>query len=178
MDRVSRRYSMALLEIAGTHNSINTFGQQLTEVVKIIQSNIIINNILSNPENPFEAKTGIIDSIFGGSIHKDVMNLIKLLIEKKRIGLLQGILEEYKAEAQKITSTLDVTAISAFPLLSDEIEGIKQKMKQQYKVSEINLITQIDESLLGGFKLIIGNEVIDKSVKGMMDTLSSEVKKI
>ena len=96
MDRVSKRYSMALLEVAGTHDSINAYAQQLTEIVKIIESNLIINNILLNPENPFEAKTGLIDSIFGSTIHKNVINFLKLLIEKKRINLLQGILEEYK----------------------------------------------------------------------------------
>ncbi|MDK2934757.1 MAG: F-type H+-transporting ATPase subunit delta [Clostridiales bacterium] len=81
----------------------------------------------------------------------------------------------YKEGVHAFVKSLDVNIISAFPLTSDEMDRIKSKLKEKYNVSEVNLIPIIDESLIGGFKLVIGNQVIDQSIKGMMHTLKNQI---
>ncbi|WP_094551315.1 F0F1 ATP synthase subunit delta [Petroclostridium xylanilyticum] len=175
MNRISKRYAQALFQVALDKNSLDSYEQQLKECINIIHSSEAIYQILSNPENSYTMKTNLIDRLFGSSVERNIINLLKLLIDKERLDILTEILIEYSKEMRLRMKSLDVTAISAFPLQSDEINSIKSKLKNKYNVSEINLVCEVDQNLIGGFKLIIGNEVIDSSVKGIMDAMKNQV---
>ncbi|MDK2800163.1 MAG: F-type H+-transporting ATPase subunit delta [Clostridiales bacterium] len=175
MNSISKRYAQALLLIAQEKDALTAYEQQLKECSCIIQSNKAIYEILSNPENSHAIKVNLLNRLFGNSVSKDILNLLKLLIDKKRLNLLNDILMAYKEGVHAFVKSLDVNIISAFPLTSDEMDRIKSKLKEKYNVSEVNLIPIIDESLIGGFKLVIGNQVIDQSIKGMMHTLKNQI---
>jgi F-type H+-transporting ATPase subunit delta len=110
-----------------------------------------------------------------GSVCEEILNYIKLLTDKQRLDLLGEIYTDFKKDYQILTKTLEVTVISAYPLSEDEMERIKSKFKNQYNVLHVTIISEIDNSLLGGLKFIIGNKIIDRSIKGIMNEIKNQV---
>jgi F-type H+-transporting ATPase subunit delta len=175
MKRIASRYAQALVQIAIEMDHVALFEQQLKTCADIIHSNQTIYAILINPENSFKVKASLIDRLFSTSVNKEVLHFLTLLIEKHRLDLLKDILTEYQNEMQTLLKSLQATVMSAFPLSEDEVTGIKSKLKKMYSVEEVSLSFEIDKNLLGGFQLLIGNTVIDSSIKGMMDKIKNQV---
>jgi len=168
MHLLAKRYAQALFQIAIGDNTARLYGEQLEKCIQVIKENRMITNILSNPETELSSKESLLEALFGTGIHKNILNLLVLLIKKNRLSLLEDILINYKKELQHYTRTLDVVLVSAFPPEESEISHIKEKLKQKYHASDVYLTYKIDQNLIGGFKLIIGNEIIDNSIKKMM----------
>jgi len=93
------------------------------------------------------------------------ISFISLLIDKNRISYLDGISKEYSKLTQIMNNELFIKIISASELDEAEINGISDKYKKVYNASTVKYELSIDESLLGGVKVIVGNKVYDGSVK-------------
>ncbi len=175
MDLIAKRYAQALIGIAIENDSLHTFEEQLSECTNIILKNKDVYEILTNPENINVLKKCLVDNIFTKDINFHILNFIKLLIDKSKINILSDIFIEFQKQSHQISNILDVAVISAFPLSRYESDQLLLKLKKKYDKTSINMNISIDESLIGGFKLIIDNKVIDKSISGMIDAIEHQI---
>ncbi len=175
MNLVSKRYAYALLEIAHEKKLINSYCEQLKECVNIIDCNSLLCEILSNPENRFSLKKDLLQSLFSNSVDNDVINLFYILVDKQRLDIIGDILLEYQNGMQEYEKVINVTAVSAFPISNIDVDKIKIVVRDKFNILEVNISNIIDESLIGGFRLIIGNEIIDRSVLGMVNKMKNHI---
>merc|ERR1711920_266248 len=101
------------------------------------------------------------------------------LAKKRRLKALYPICQEFVAFTYMRASIEPVTVTSAKPLTEDQVELIKNKMKEKLEVTDIKLIQKLDQNLLSGFKLewgyvdpedtAVGAETLDFSLKTQLD---------
>jgi F-type H+-transporting ATPase subunit delta len=119
-----------------------------------------------------EQITEIFLDLCGDALNKEAQNLVRILAENRRLGLIPEIAvvyEDFRAEAE---STIDAEMVSAKPV-SDEA---RNKIAQALKIRlgrEVKLNCVIDESLLGGAIIRAGDMVIDGSAHGKLNRLAS-----
>jgi F-type H+-transporting ATPase subunit delta len=111
--------------------------------------------------------------IFTDNLNDIFLRFIQLLLEKERIKNLDGILREYILMASKAIKKLNIKVISSIKLDDDIIEKIKSKYRALYKANTVEVESIIDNSILGGIKLVIGDTVIDSSLKGRLESLKA-----
>lgn len=174
-DRIARRYAKALYEIAQFHNMIETYDQQLRECIQVLKEDSQIGEFIRNPENSSSAKHNLIERLLEQKVKKEVIQFLKLLIDKNRMDLLAEIQSAYSEEVQQHTKSLTVRVITAFPLQQKEKEKIRNKLQEKYHVSRVELEIEVERGLIGGIKLIVGNEIIDKSYKGAIESLKNHM---
>ena len=164
MSVIANRYTQALLELPKNEEENKMLEEGLKEISELFNSNEEFKKVLLDPRIASDVKMGIIKEIFPQYTDARFMNFISLLIKEDRMSLIQEISEEFEKINQEMKKVLNIKIIGASTIDEKEIESIVEKYKTMYKVDTIKYEIEIDESLLGGVKVVVGNKVYDGSV--------------
>jgi len=117
----------------------------------------------------FKSAGGKTSILAGGN--KQGTNFLKLLLEYGRIAVLPEIADHFEALKADLENTIDVTVTSAAPLSATQKKTIAKALKERLG-REVNLATEIDETLIGGAVISAGDVVIDGSLRSRLEGLS------
>lgn len=155
-----------------TNNSLDRtqIENDLKDFVKISNDNSNLKKVLNDPRIEEEVKFEILDEMID---KKNVLllNFIKLLIKEKRIDLIEKMLLEYEKLICISKKELFIKIIVSSEIDDNQIDKIIQKFKDIYKVSTVKYSIEINEEILGGIKVVVGNTVYDASIKRQLDQI-------
>ncbi|WP_102348243.1 F0F1 ATP synthase subunit delta [Bacillus sp. Marseille-P3661] len=171
---VANRYAVALFELAKEQNQLETVEAELRVVEKVLAENPQFLTLLKQPKISNESKKTMIKEVFGG-VSTTVLNTILLLIDRKREDLLSEIVEEYFVLANNARGIADAKVYSVRPLTQDEEKALSDVFAKKVGKSELRITNIVDNSLIGGLKLRIGNTIFDGSVKGKLDRMERQL---
>jgi F-type H+-transporting ATPase subunit delta len=174
---VARRYASALFAVATKRGEIEVVAANLGEVVEGIQSSRQLAGVLHHPLLSRDKKRAILHGVFGGSVHADVENFLFLVIEKDRAAILPQILEEFNRLFDEYRGQADGEVISAVPLSAAQIASLQSALQKKFGV-QVRLQTRVDENLLGGLVVRVGDKQIDSSVASRLQTLNEQLKRV
>ncbi len=155
-----------------TNNSLDRtqIEKDLQKFVKISNDNSNLKKILKDPRIEEKTKFEIIDGIVGKE-NVLLSNFLKLLIKEKRIDLIEKMLLEYEKMMRDSKKELFIKIIVSSEIDDNQIDKIIQKFKDIYKVSTVKYSIEINEEILGGIKVVVGNTVYDASIKRQLDQI-------
>lgn len=174
---VEQRYAGALFEVSQHLKKEDQFLSELDFVNDALKQNPDLMKVLSAPMISKNEKKELVETIFSSSLSQELINFLKILIDKGRIEAIFEIAEEFEKSLDKARNIKKITAIAAVELSED----IKQKLTEKLKAvtgSTVILNTLTDPSVIGGIMLKIGNEQIDGTVKGRLESLKLEISSI
>ncbi len=96
---------------------------------------------------------------------------IRILAKNRMLGKFEEFVRMYKEIENKNTDTLDATITSAHALTDKEVTALKKEIKEKYKVKHVTLDEREDKTLIGGFRLQIGDSIFDQSARGKLTQL-------
>jgi len=102
-------------------------------------------------------------------------NLIKLLIEYKRLNVLPEISQAFEALKATDEGTLEAEIIVASKPTDQEIDTLVKSLEKKFN-KKIDAKVTIDEAIIGGIKVIVGDTVIDASVREQLQNLAYALK--
>ena len=171
--QVGALYAKALLGAAG--DSVDGIVGELEAVVsECLDQHPSLEKALASPRISLEQKEGMLDRIFNGKVDQSLLSFLKVLCRRDRIGYLRAIQVTATEMREVQLGRHRVTVSSAHPLNDEQRGQISEALKNAYG-REAVLIEKVDESLVGGIVLRIGDEVIDGSVLGKMDSIRTAV---
>ncbi|WAW15071.1 F0F1 ATP synthase subunit delta [Peptostreptococcus equinus] len=176
-NQVATRYAQALFDLADEEKKISEIYQELTEILSLINSNSELKDVLKSPFVTKEEKRNIADQIFEGSLSKTTRNFMMVLIDNNRTIDLSSITVAYKELLNNKHNIEEGVVITAIPLSEDKISELEHKLSAKYN-KNIKLTNKIDESIIGGALVKIGNEEIDGTVKSRLDDLKSDLSRV
>lgn len=171
MPLIERRYAGAFFDIALGSGDIDSFQGELEEITVFFNNQEEFRQFLMNPEVKNETKKAVVKKALTNVLKAETVNLIMLLLDKGRIGYLPGIYEEFVRLADKTKNILNMTIISASELDKVQIEKIKAKYAALYNSSMVKAEVKVDKALIGGVKVVIGDKVVDDTLKGRLESL-------
>lgn len=160
---VSKRYADAFLAYAGEKIGRDRGLDELARAKRIFRDNPGLLELMNNPDITENEKFGVIDKVFGTDFAEETRHLMKLLIEKRRIGLFVDI-AEYARIHYAHGVDLDALLKTSYPLETDTIHRIKDALENKLK-HRLHLYLELDAEMLGGVYVRIGNIIMDGSVK-------------
>lgn len=173
MPLVEKRYAEALVNISVEKNMMEIHQKELGLVADLYISQEGFQNFLLNPKNDIESRKDLLRSVFKGRIQDELLNFILLLLDKGRIKYLQGIYEDYARLAEEKQNILRMDIITAAPLQASQVEMIKEKFRKLYNASSVKITVIIDETLVGGVRVRVGDKFVDGSIKGRLKELQA-----
>lgn len=173
MSLVEKRYAEAFLDLATKTNSVDEYLEELKMVSDIYQNYSLFCNFLNNPQIDNLTKKHFIKDVFEEKTDINILNLLLLLIDKDRLKNLPEICNEFIDLADKYNNILNITIIYAETLSQESIDEICEKFKKLYNSKSVRASMKIDESLIGGIKVAVGDKLYDGTLKGKISILQS-----
>ena len=165
-DALAQRYARSLFELAdakGGRDLIESILGQLEDVLEIARSDARFNEFLASRVLPAKARGETIRQIFTGRADDMVVNFLLVLNDKGRLSHLPPIVGAFDNMAQELFGRVEVDVYTAAPASGEELSAIKTKLEAQLG-KEVIVHPYTDDSMLGGVKLRIGDQLVDGSV--------------
>jgi F-type H+-transporting ATPase subunit delta len=116
----------------------------------------------------------VIQKVFDGRAHPLLVNFLLVLNDHERIPLLPVILFEAKELRNRRASRLPVDVSAAVPLTAEQIERIRQRVRESLSLEPV-IDVKVDPELLGGIKLRVGDWVFDGTVRTYLNELRDQI---
>lgn len=167
---LDRRYALALYEVALEKGKVNQYIKDLEEICDLIDSNEEFYEVIKHPQISTNKKKKTFINIFKGHIDEELLSFLLILIEKDRILYLREKLNQMKIIDLEKKNTVSGVVKSTIPLTQKEFDDLVNKLEVKYN-KHIILEQVIDESILGGVYVRVGNDIIDGTVKSKLEEL-------
>ena len=174
---ISKRYAKALSGSISDEASLNRALENLNDFGNAFEADRQLERFFSHPGIPESSKSALVADLCD-KLNADnvVRNLLGLLIQRRKILFLKNIASYFEAVVDERLNQLRVNVISAHPLSSDNIEKLKSGLNRILGKT-ILIETSIDESLIGGIQLQIGDQVADATIKNKLAILKRIIEK-
>lgn len=172
---LAKRYAEGLLSYAKNTIGLQQAVEELKNLKFIFKDNPEFKQFLESLEFTYQEKSQAIDKTLK-DFSEEVRQFVKLLIEKERIKYLIQI-ADYVRITYGRDGEIDCLLKTSYPLSLDLVRRIKEQAENRFK-KKLNLFLELDANLLGGVKLIVGNTVLDGSVRGRLEDLRARLRKV
>lgn len=106
-----------------------------------------------------------------------VKSFVNLLARKRMLNKSQQIISAYKKISQAEKGIVEAIITTARPLANESEEKIKSFVKMEFNAKDVEIHQKLEESLLGGIKLKVGDTVIDSTLKGRLKEMENALTK-
>lgn len=173
MADAARVYAEALFSAGEDKGKINELQEQLAEFADAVDGNRELQVFLFSPYlSSQDKKDGLARAVTGAE--PEFVNFLELLVEKGRMPDVFRIRREYEELWKKANRRLDVTVTSAIELDPSVVGKIGEEVERQTG-EKVELSSEVDDGILGGIVLRVGNMVLDASIRTRLEKLRKSV---
>ncbi|MRX47083.1 ATP synthase F1 subunit delta [Pedobacter puniceum] len=171
--KVASRYAKSLIDLAIEQNALEQIKGDMQLFVDTVKASIELQTVLKNPIIPISKKNSILVALFGDKVHATTKAFLKILIDKGRAEVLFGTSKEFLNQYNQYRNIVTAKVTSAVALSDTAKADIIAKVKE-VTGGEVILNATIDESLIGGFVLTVGDKQFDASISSKLNQLKKD----
>ena len=165
---VARPYAEALFRVAQT-GDMAAWSTLVAELAHI-GANLDVQDFARNP-NVTEAQVAdAFASLVQAPLTAEATNLIAMLIENGRVSLLPEIGAQFHMLKNAQEGAADASIVSAFALSSAQVADLVLTLEKKFG-RKLNPTVTVDSSLIGGVRVVVGDEVLDTSVRAKLQQM-------
>lgn len=173
MEEAARVYAEALFEVANEKGKLDSIREQLAQFTDAVDGDRDMQVFLFSPHFSSAEKSGGLERAISGA-DPEFLNFLELLIEKHRMPLVFRIRREFEERWKRQNRRIDVTVTSAVELDPTVVSKIGEEIEKQTN-RKVELASKVDEEILGGIVLQVGNMVLDASIRSRLEKLRKSV---
>ncbi|MDR0357335.1 MAG: ATP synthase F1 subunit delta [Clostridiales Family XIII bacterium] len=167
-------YGEGLFGAASDIDNVEGIGRELKVVADIFREYPMFFNLLKTPTLPTEDRRAVAERVFEGRISEELLNFLRILIDKRRIGCIRGIAKAYERLSDEREGFAKGLIYSAVMLTEEQIGRFEEETGKLLK-KRVRLRNEQDASLIGGVRIYIDGKLIDASVRGRLDSLRESI---
>lgn len=175
---VSKTYGDALFAVALEENRMDEFFEAVKVVADVMRQNEEFGKLMNHPKIMKENKVKIVEETFATRIPKEMVGLMTIMVEKGRANEMASVLDYFVllVKEEKKIGKADVT--TAIALSDEQKTKVEEKLLETTKYETFEMCYHVDESLIGGMVIRIGDRVVDSSIKTKLYDLSRQLRDI
>lgn len=167
---IARPYAVASYKLAKEQNALAKWSEMLSFATAVV-NDVQMSAYIQDPKVVSSELEASFLKVCGDKLNENGQNLIKVLIEYGRLSLLPAVADAFEALKAQDEGTLDAQIIAAAEPSAAETKDLIKKLELKFGKS-IEATVSVDAELIGGVKIIIGDTVIDASVKSQLQNLA------
>jgi ATP synthase F1 delta subunit len=175
VEEIADVYSRSLFEVANEHDKLDRVRDELGTIADALAQDRQLQVFFFSPYFSTEEKRdGLRRMVVDGD--PAVVNFLELLIEKHRMPVLFRIRRQFDVLYDRAHRRLPVHVTSAVPLDEGVVRELERRIHEQTG-QNVQLESRVDEDILGGIVLRVGNSILDASIRHRLEQLRREVAK-
>lgn len=175
---VSKTYGSALFDLAKEENSIDSVLEEVKAIRQIFADNKELLALLNHPKISKEEKISVIENVFKGRVSDRVTGFLVLIVEKDRYADMDAIFSYFISEVYEYKNIGVAYVTSAKTLSAEQAKAVEDRLLQVTKYVAFEMHFDVDESLIGGMVIRIGDRVVDSSIRTKLQNMQKELLKI
>lgn len=161
---IGSRYALAIYEIAKDNGKVEKIYDELKVIMETYETNIDFKNFVNHPLVAKDDKKEFVSKIFASEFSDVTIDFLHYLIDKTRLSQIKSIVTEYLKIYYTKNQIVEALATFAIEPSKEQIQNLIIKLKAKVN-KEVKLSTKVDETILGGVIIKIGDQIIDASIK-------------
>lgn len=171
-----RRYARSLLELAEDATSLKTVEKDLKTVKKMFAGSADLRALVVNPVFATDDKVSAITAVSKkAGVSKLVLQFVGLMTQNRRAHEIPAAITAFEAALAKRRGTEVAKVTSAKKLTGAQLTKLKSELKKTLGRS-VDIETDIDPDLIGGFVVKIGSRLYDSSIKTQIEDMKLALK--
>ncbi|MBC7552707.1 MAG: ATP synthase F1 subunit delta [Taibaiella sp.] len=173
--RLASRYAKSLLDLAIERNSVPETLADIQLLNSVCRSSREFKVMLQSPVVPGAKKLSVINAVVSDRLHELTKAFISLLVTKGRELNLPEIGEAF-IDQYNILKNIKIVKVTTAAAMDEKMKGtIMDKIATFMPGATIQLTSVIDENLIGGFVLEVGDRLFDASVKKKLNDIKTDI---
>lgn len=173
--KIANNYANALFRIGKEQNSIDKLYKQLKEIVNVIENSDDLKQFFKNPLISANDKKEIIYKVFGKKFDLQIINLLNILSDNKKLNLIETIDYCFEKLYEKSNEILKVNVISAVEMNTESKNRLTKILEKKSKC-KIFPEYEIKNDILGGLIIKFNDKVIDLSLSSKIRGMKTQLR--
>ena len=165
---VARPYAEALFRVAQSGDMAAWTG--IVSELAQIGANPDMQEFAGNPNVKPAQLAETIASLVKSPLSLEAKNFIVMLAENGRVALLPEIAAQFTLLKNASAGAADATVYSAFEMSADQVNTLAATLEKKFG-RKLNPTVEVDPSLIGGVRVVVGDEVLDTSVRAKLQQM-------
>jgi F-type H+-transporting ATPase subunit delta len=168
---VARPYAEAAFKLASESKNFAGWSEMLALVEAVVGDERVASRI-GDPGVDDRALESVILGSLGARLDGQGRNLVQVLIQNGRLQLVSQIRALYEERRREHEGVLEATIISAMPMTKAQVKQMVATLETKYE-RKVNAQVEVDPELIGGARIVVGDKVIDATVRGKLDAMKT-----
>jgi len=171
--RLAARYAKSLSDLAIEKDKLEQVYKDMLYLQSLTRNRDFVN-LLRSPIIQPDKKLSILNAVVGGKLSEITAGFTRLLIKKGREEVLPEIITSFIEQYKRHKSIYVVKLTTAVPVSDQLKQSIVRKIQGQTVMQNIELVTEVKDSIIGGFQLEIGDTLVDASIAYDLNKIKSQ----
>ncbi|MCQ2538704.1 MAG: F0F1 ATP synthase subunit delta [Lachnospiraceae bacterium] len=172
---ISKTYGEALFELAVEEGKEDEFLEEVTGIQDILEENTDFGKLMNHPKILKEEKLEVLKNVFEGRISGELLGFLHLIVVKDRYDQIDEILDFFINEVKRLKGIGVALVTTAVELKDSQKKSIEAKLLETTSFKAMEMHYDVDQALIGGMKIRIGDRVVDSSIQTKLDKLQREL---
>lgn len=178
LNTITTPWAEAFLQVSESRNETEQVIEQVRSLLSLWHESGLLREAMASPVLEVEGKKAALQSLFGENLNASLLNLLRLLADRQRIGMLGPVLERVLDLYREQNDIALATVTSAVALSDEQQSAIREKARAVAGSAQVEIQQRVDPSLIGGFVLSVGSKVLDASLAGQVRRLGLELARV
>ena len=165
---IARPYAEALFKSQGLGAPQET--ADLLDTLAMIADDVRVQQYTLDPKVSVDQVMNLLASVLKIKLSQGALNFLHTLLEHGRLSVLPEVAHQYRALLNAQSGFSEAVIYSAYPLDAAAKAAVTQVLEKRFS-RQLQTSVEIDESLIGGVRVVVGDEVLDTSVKSRLEEM-------
>lgn len=168
---IARPYAEAVFQLAREKSNLAGWSDMLALLAAVVRDPQV-QACISNPNVSTQQIEALVLGIAGAKLDGMGRNFAQVLAQNKRLELLPQIQALYEVLRHENEGVLEARIVSALPINDEQTKQLVSRLETKYQ-RKISAQVEVDPQLIGGVKIMVGDKVIDATVRGKLDAMAA-----
>ena len=175
---VGATYGEALFELAVEEGREEELMNEVILLRELLSENPDFGKLMNHPKVLKEDKLEVLEAVFKGRVSEELVGFLHLIVSKDRYGEIDSILDYFIDEVKQVKGIGVAYVATALDLSEAKKKEVEQKLLSTTSFTRMEMHYQVDESLIGGMVIRIGDRVVDSRIRSKLSGLERELLKV
>jgi len=168
---VARPYAEAVFKLASEGNALAAWSDALANLDGVV-ADTRVQACITDPNVSAQQLEGLVLGVVGDKLTGEARNFVQVLVHNNRLDLMPLIRSHFEALKREQEGVLEAKIISALPMNDAQVKQLVAQLETKYQ-RKVTAQVETDASLIGGVKIVVGDKVIDATVRGKLDAMAA-----
>jgi F-type H+-transporting ATPase subunit delta len=167
---IARPYAEALYKAVKASPGAEDSASAWVDELAAIAGNPQLLAFSDNPKTTSQQLIALIGGLFKTSLPVMGTNFLSIVIENGRLNAMPEIASQFRALINAQSGSSDAVVYSAFPIEPEALAGVVGALEKRF-ARKLNVSVELQPDLIGGIRVVVGDEVLDTSVKARLEQM-------